>query len=694
MLVVPTPTHAYQQIPSLFVKRYLQEYAPKVAGMKLPNKAVSLEGPSGKLWPVSICGPRLSSFGFKTGWRKFAIDHSLAVGDVIVFKKISNDHFVVQIFGKFGLEKAFCDHSDIKTYHGKRKDRQEAKADCSKELNKKLKTGNLVSNVHNKENVVALCSRKLASKPCKKKDAMVKSNSFDMCTDGFMVLDEEQRGPARELFPEDKALADATSQHHQSITHSLPSQQIAEGLRVPKKMSEEKVTKLYIVVSQRRPVSQAEKEKALNAAKAFKTNQPAFKKIMMKSNVYKGFWLSFPSSFAAEYLPSEIQPVTLMNPAGKEWRAKLLGCRSNPGLSGGWKRFSIDNQLEEGDVCIFELIDRMKLCFKVHICRVVGLNEGCSKTLGKPQLEASRKGSVRGSLKNANEVQLKQKTDPNPNKHSPFVGKMRGAISYQKGERTKELPLKEKARGAGSEHGENVAATNRVLTSTFSMLETSGQNINTGKKGMQDGIPRGSNLANLPKGDHSKSMLVVTALPAQHMALSIVHKTVRQELSPEYQISKLSLPMLKVKEELDIEEAEPRKPTLHLLTYPTHPHKSVVKSESFVDAQICSQAPDDAKEPLKQGTMPAQTRNRNRKATNTSTLGVSDKELNLANADEKTYYEVERLINRRKGRTEDEFLVLLGEQAQTIGMSLCDKEDGGWWVPFSHFKLGFKTCHL
>jgi hypothetical protein len=81
---------------------------------------------------------------------------------------------------------------------------------------------------------------------------------------------------------------------------------------------------------------------------------------------------SFPRRFEACFqLPRERMEVTLLGPTNKEWQVQYLGDRSHPGLSGGWRYFSLDNNVEEGDVCVFEFVDTIKYCFKVHIFRVV-----------------------------------------------------------------------------------------------------------------------------------------------------------------------------------------------------------------------------------------------------------------------------------------------------------------------------------
>lgn len=93
---------------------------------------------------------------------------------------------------------------------------------------------------------------------------------------------------------------------------------------------------------------------------------PAFIKPMLQSHVTGGFWLSFPFPFCKSHLPDHDEMFTLVDEDGDEWQAKYLA-RKN-GLSGGWRGFSIDHELVDGDALIFQLIE--PTTFKVYIIRV------------------------------------------------------------------------------------------------------------------------------------------------------------------------------------------------------------------------------------------------------------------------------------------------------------------------------------
>lgn len=59
---------------------------------------------------------------------------------------------------------------------------------------------------------------------------------------------------------------------------------------------------------------------------------------------------------------------------GKTWSARL----SNNSICKGWRAFVLDNNLEFGDVCVFELIRGTENSFKVVIYRIADNSSFCS----------------------------------------------------------------------------------------------------------------------------------------------------------------------------------------------------------------------------------------------------------------------------------------------------------------------------
>uniref|UniRef100_A0A2N9G8A2 TF-B3 domain-containing protein n=1 Tax=Fagus sylvatica TaxID=28930 RepID=A0A2N9G8A2_FAGSY len=76
--------------------------------------------------------------------------------------------------------------------------------------------------------------------------------------------------------------------------------------------------------------------------------------------------------FALKYLPSE--SIKLQNSEGRQWPARCFyreGSGAGRSIRKGWATFSKENDLEEGDVIVFELINRNTLVLEASIFRMV-----------------------------------------------------------------------------------------------------------------------------------------------------------------------------------------------------------------------------------------------------------------------------------------------------------------------------------
>ncbi|KAJ9152916.1 hypothetical protein P3X46_026424 [Hevea brasiliensis] len=119
-----------------------------------------------------------------------------------------------------------------------------------------------------------------------------------------------------------------------------------------------------------RPVTPEEKRRTISAADKFKSDNPFFKVILRPSYVYRGFLLHIPSSFARKYL-TVTAFITLQVSDGKQWPVRCVSGKGGAKLSKGWTEFVWENSLEEGDVCVFELINMIDIVLKVTIFRVL-----------------------------------------------------------------------------------------------------------------------------------------------------------------------------------------------------------------------------------------------------------------------------------------------------------------------------------
>ncbi|KAL4302783.1 hypothetical protein GQ457_10G020980 [Hibiscus cannabinus] len=106
-------------------------------------------------------------------------------------------------------------------------------------------------------------------------------------------------------------------------------------------------------------------ERAEHLESTLESGYPSFVKPMLQSHVTGGFWLGLPNHFCKKNLPHHDVMMTLVDEEGEEFAAKYLADKT--GLSGGWRGFSIDHNLVDGDALVFQLVAPTE--FKVYIVR-------------------------------------------------------------------------------------------------------------------------------------------------------------------------------------------------------------------------------------------------------------------------------------------------------------------------------------
>ncbi|MCL7027927.1 hypothetical protein MKW94_013141 [Papaver nudicaule] len=78
------------------------KFAQSIAS--LDNQVIDLEDTKGQRWEVKLAEVD-GSLAISKGWNRFVIDHSIKLGDVLIFSYVSETHFVVQIYEPSGCEK-------------------------------------------------------------------------------------------------------------------------------------------------------------------------------------------------------------------------------------------------------------------------------------------------------------------------------------------------------------------------------------------------------------------------------------------------------------------------------------------------------------------------------------------------------------------------------------------------------------
>lgn len=352
-------------IPCNFVK-YMEGTSPGTA---------VLVGPSGNSWFVNLILAENGLF-LIDGWSDFVKDHFLEHGDSIVFRYDGDLNFTLQVF-----DRSMCEKQGAFT------------AQSSQDVSKY--DSNVVKKRERERS--ALLDSIIEGVPKKMRCSQLQSNS----------VSDPHENHTNFVSAEDWVQqADGNSNMNNAITIALPLTAVPRDYTDPSARS--RATKLDMLLS----ASEAER-----IAQSFKSSYPSFLKVMKRFNISGSYTLNVPYQFATEHLPKCKVKIVLRNLKGDSWTVNSIPTtkvQTSHTFCGGWLSFVRDNNIDIGDICIFELMHKFEL--QVRILRVGkegmdghhgeadlrGRNNGCSTTANKmsrrkPKKKCESSNSIKGS---------------------------------------------------------------------------------------------------------------------------------------------------------------------------------------------------------------------------------------------------------------------------------------------------------
>ncbi|XP_024930728.3 B3 domain-containing protein Os01g0723500 isoform X2 [Ziziphus jujuba] len=301
----------------------------------LPNCKVKivLKNSQGECWTVnSVPSTRVhTSHTLCGGWMAFVRYNDIKVGDICIFELVSEYEFHVHILGE-GVD---CQSGKVAPSRPPA-GRAVASHKNYKSLSKKMK-GNS-SKVHSK----SLKMLELADKRVSKKHL-----------DAAFADDTKKHGSTSKTFSrvavcsQSKAATKKLVVCRKKGAEDELGPQARSGLRMMLALDEERV------------------------ARSFTSCFPSFVKIMKKFNISGSYTLKIPYQFSTAHLPSYKTEVVLRNSRGECWTVNSIPDskgRMVHTFCGGWMAFVRGNDVNFGDICIFELIGKCEM--RVHISGV------------------------------------------------------------------------------------------------------------------------------------------------------------------------------------------------------------------------------------------------------------------------------------------------------------------------------------
>ncbi|XP_026402155.1 B3 domain-containing protein Os03g0620400-like [Papaver somniferum] len=282
---------------------------------------------------------------FENGWPEFMEFYSICVGHLMVFRYDGNSRFQVHIFGMNATEIKYPSHFES--------------------------TNHEVEVISTHSDDVELISAHPAA---------IEIISVHSDSSTSTQSDGEPSLSTLSVF------ASNEDNHNQIVESARPMCELPQPYQLQRAFSSKSRPQRSCTAAF---LASQLQESALKAAAKFTSDNPSFKAIMRSSYLKRGT-LGVPNAFGTSYLKNRTRlAVTLMVSDGKTWEARYLsrvkGRRSLSGLG----KFVSDNHLREGDVCVFELVDRIKFKINVHIFRVsqeiISIHSG-GRTKGEPSM--------------------------------------------------------------------------------------------------------------------------------------------------------------------------------------------------------------------------------------------------------------------------------------------------------------------
>ncbi|XP_020424406.1 B3 domain-containing protein LOC_Os12g40080 isoform X3 [Prunus persica] len=261
-----------------------------------------------RAWPVKLGHWGRGRIRFQSGWGTFLRDNHLEIGDVCVFELISN---IKPLF-------------DVVFFHA-----TEA-PNCT-----------LSPDVDGEQTIP-------------KMEETYEDDGFIETVDDYPSCPKTRKKSPIEPQPHKKSrtcsIRKAESKIKDVCGASRTRKFLVRGTEVPRRID---------------PVEATGKDIALQRAKAFKSEYPFCWVLMHHSYIHRSY-LRLPAKFSKEHINWTHDNIVLHVPNGRTWPVKLgQDARGRVIYLSGWTTFVRDNNLEVGDVCVFELINDVKPLFDV-----------------------------------------------------------------------------------------------------------------------------------------------------------------------------------------------------------------------------------------------------------------------------------------------------------------------------------------
>ncbi|KAM7482547.1 hypothetical protein LguiB_007130 [Lonicera macranthoides] len=357
------------------------------------SDSVTLKGPSGGHWRVKLAQKENSTI-LQEGLKEFIRDNSIGEANCLLFTYEGNLCFNVQVFDKCGLERINTSKQLEATSSGVTKKqagrprkgsidhspKEQQSRVSSTDLNYVLDWTADGKQPEAEAEAEASNGKGKRGRPAKCNSSPLNLHLPESSRDDPGGIKHQQAGPSTgerkpgrprkdkvvpmklsELEPSRHSSGDQTEERAWTIweANSLPKW-FEEEKDAPREREQNKMDKRH-EQSRTCPPNEEEVARAWERSKSYTPNFPHYRCCLDEFHVKK-FILPISEPFPRTHFPPFEGAIVLRNSKGEGWQVNVS---ERPSFSGGWCSFVLDNNLKQGDVCIFELAHKNEM--QVHI---------------------------------------------------------------------------------------------------------------------------------------------------------------------------------------------------------------------------------------------------------------------------------------------------------------------------------------
>ncbi|KAL5790799.1 hypothetical protein ACOSQ2_005687 [Xanthoceras sorbifolium] len=327
------------RIPENFVRKFGDEL----------SAAVTLTVPNGRTWHVQLTKDE-KKIWLHDGWHDFVKCYSICAGYFLVFKYGKNSSFHVLIFDKTACEVQY--------------------------------EKNLLNPDEMKIEIMDFATPNSPSNSSKNK-------AFDKCRSSSSKIYAPQSQLKKEKPSSGLVLGTnrcrKCSASFETLKFKHPNNPDSSTQDAHEEVVKMQFRYYGSASARKRKVRTNEREREIHAAKAFEPANPYCRVVLQPSYLTI---MCLPSSFSKKHFNGVSGFIKLQISNGKQWTVRCINRRQRAVFSQGWRAFILDNNLGEGDVCVFEVLRSRDIVVKVSVFRVLKSAE----FVNRPSF-----GSARGS---------------------------------------------------------------------------------------------------------------------------------------------------------------------------------------------------------------------------------------------------------------------------------------------------------